>query len=354
MGRREVDVDYLKARFHNELGDEANLYVERGQVCIRGRNWDPEVVLQSMSANTYEEVFKEWLEDRKQDLLGKATLIVERFEQVDRFAALKATYQRGAVIPFIGAGLSQPSGYPGWSKFLFRLRQQTIIPEGEFVSQLARGEFEEAAQALSDALGAGFNEEVENAFGVDRELFGPVQLMPYVFSSAVITTNFDSVLKRCYDNAAESFSETIPGHEAQELPRFLGANQRVLVKIHGRALSGIGRVLTGSEYNAMYGDGKLMPLIVQTICSRALLFMGCSLTVDRLLAEIQRFVETNGHDRVPRHYAFLPAPESEEDRLARKGTLSQHNIYPIWYPAEEHDDSIEALLYRLADGVVDL
>lgn len=248
--------------------------------------------------------------------------------------------------------MSESSGYPGWKNFLVRLRRQTTISEDQFLAQLGRGEYEEAAQSLADALGVGFNEEVENAFGVDRELVGPVQLLPYVFDTAVITTNFDSVLKRCFDNAGRSFEETIPGHEGQELPRLLGLNRRLLVKVHGRAMSGVGRVLTAAEYDAAYREH--LPSVVETFCSRPLLFLGCGLSVDRLLSEVRRFVAAKGHDRVPRHYAFLSSPESEVARIARKAELTNFNIYPIWYPNGEHDDSIEALLYALADGVTEL
>ena len=345
-------MEYLKESFHDELCNESNLYVQDGKIIIRGRNWAPEDILQAMSEEVYKDVFKEWLADRKQDMLGRADSIIQAFDQADRFAMLKAAFKRGAVVPFVGAGMSESSGYPGWRKFLLRLRGETAIAEDDFIQQLGRGEYEEAAQRLADALGVGFNEEVENSFGVERNVFGPVQLFPYVFDTAVITTNFDSVLKRCYENVVQPFAETIPGHEAQELPRFLGANQRVLVKIHGRALSGKGRVLTKTEYDAAYGNN--MPHIVQTICSRTLLFLGCSLTVDRLLLEVKRFVETNGHDHVPRHYAFVSSPATEDARRKRKTELAQFNIYPIWYPSGEHDDSIEALLYLLSDGVVAL
>lgn len=346
-------MEYLRACFHDELSSEANLSIdEGGQVSIRGRHWRPDEILQAMSPAIYSEVFEEWLDDRKQALLGAAESILKSFEQLDRFETLKGTYKRGALIPFVGAGLSESSGYPGWKSFLLRLRKQTAVPEDQFLAQLGRGEYEEAAQALADALGVGFNEEVENAFGVDRDLVGPVQLLPYVFDSAVITTNFDSVLKRCFDNADRAFDETIPGHEGQELPRLLGVNRRLLIKVHGRAMTGVGRVLTANEYDAAYGEH--LPAVVEAFCSRPLLFLGCGLSVDRLLSEIRRFVETKGHDRVPRHYAFLSAPESEDARIARKSELAQFNIYPIWYPPGEHDDSIEALLYRLADGVVEL
>lgn len=347
-------MEYLRRQFHDELGYEENLRVENGRVYIRERYWTPEDVLQAMAKDVYEEVFQEWIQERKLTLIGQAEEILERFEQKDRFAVLKQAFKRSTVTPFIGAGLSIPSGYPGWTSFLCRLQRHTNIADELFRGLLAQGKYEEAAQLLADALGVAFNEEVENAFGVERELKGPVQLLPYIFNTAAVTTNLDDVLKRCYENAQEPFSETIPGTQADELPRYLGAGQRILVKMHGKGTSGVGRILTASEYQAKYEQDGVIGRVIRTICSRTLLFIGCSLTVDRVLLALKSFVDAEGHDKVPRHYAFLETPAEEQNRWATRTRLAECNIYPIWYPEGEHDESIEALLLKLAEGVVEL
>lgn len=343
-------MEHLRIKFHEALGSEANLYVRDGQVFIQGRNWAPEEVLKAISADNYEEIFKEWLEDRKQDLLARADAFLAEFEQEDRFTALRSTYLRGAVSPFVGAGLSQPSGYHGWTSFLRRIRRQTAIPEADFEDLLRQGHYEEAAQRLHDALGVQFDEEIENMYGNERPIVGPVQLLPRAFSSTVFTTNFDSVLKRCYEDYRTPFSDTISGAELRELPRLIGANQPVLVKLHGKATSGRGRALTSHEYDSAYSDESPLRQAIECMCGRTLLFLGCSLSFDRLIAEVRAHIETKGHQNCPRHYAFLAAPDSEQERITRKKELAQCNIYPIWYPQNEHDDSIEALLYKLMEG----
>ena len=79
----------------------------------------------------------------------------------------------------------------------------------------------------------------------------------------------------------------------------------------------------------------------------SLLFMGCSLTVDRTLMALQEHVKKVGHANLQRHYAFLPAPDSETDRIARQQLLVDYHIYPIWYPQYMHHESISALLLKL-------
>jgi len=347
-------MEYLKSLFDEELGSEENLYVDKGRLHIREMHWSPKEVLEAFGPEAYEEVFYNWLADRREQLLAKAEEILDQYEQRDRFSMLKAAFKRDAVMPFIGAGLSISSEYPGWTKFLHKIRRQTDVQEERLRSLLEQGDYEGAAQELADSLGVAFNEEIENAFGCERELRGPIQLLPYIFPSAVATTNFDDVLKRCYENAKRPFSEIVSGADADELPRCLGSGRPVLIKMHGNSNSGRGRILTKTEYETAYVQNGMLQSVVQTLCARTLLFIGCSLSVDRLLTAINAHVSAKGHDRVPRHYAFLAAPAAEEVRRTWRTALANCNIYPIWYPGGDHDDSIEALLYFLADGVVEL
>jgi len=81
-----------------------------------------------------------------------------------------------------------------------------------------------------------------------------------------------------------------------------------------------------------------------------LLFLGCSLTVDLTLTCIQEYVNEEGHDHLPKHYAFLAEPDLDEERIQRQKKLSECHIYPIWYPQDAHDESIEALLVKLREA----
>jgi hypothetical protein len=76
----------------------------------------------------------------------------------------------------------------------------------------------------------------------------------------------------------------------------LGAGRAVLLKLHGRFTTGVGRVLKTREYDAAYGQEALLTRVIAVICSRTLLFLGCSLSIDRLLSAIRSFVGNEGHD----------------------------------------------------------
>ncbi|MEC9413089.1 MAG: SIR2 family protein, partial [Pseudomonadota bacterium] len=143
--------------------------------------------------------------------------------------------------------------------------------------------------------------------------------------------------------------EELLGPVAEELPRALGENKRVLVKLHGKANSSRNRILTKDEYDKHYHDEQALESVIEAISNRTLLFLGCSLTVDRTVQCLARIVARRGHEHVPRHYAFLKLNEGE-DRLARRDQLAEANIYPIWY-TDDHDESIEALLEKLSEGL---
>lgn len=341
---------HLKPMFADALAQEQNLFVDKGRVHIRNKHWAPDEILEGLlDSDAYNDLFLDWVQERKEELIESANTILSEYGLQDRFGRLKEVYARGAVVPFVGAGLSVSSGYPGWTAFLKQhIREATINPD-EFDLLLRAGQYEEAAQRLADALGPAFNEAVENAFGRSRDISGCVQLLPHVFDSCVITTNFDDVTKRCYEAAGKPFTEELSGEHSRELPRKLAEGKRILLKLHGTSTSPRGRILTAAEYQQHYADSDELQRAIEAICSKTLLFIGCSLTVDRTLTAMKSFVQANGHDNIARHYAFLPMPGNDEEKNARRDALVACNVYPIWYPAGAHDESIEALLLALMD-----
>lgn len=342
--------EHLRPLFKEALSQEQNLRVDRGRVCIRYMHWAPDEVLEKMlEPSALEEMFGDWIQERREELIDSAKAMLNEFSLEDRFGKLKEVYARGSVVPFVGAGLSVSSGYPGWTAFLKQHIRETAIDPAEFDQMLNAGQYEEAAQKLADSLGPAFNEGVENTFGRSRDISGCVQMLPHMFDSCVITTNFDDVAKRCYEAEGKPFSEELSGEFSEELPRKLAEGKRVLLKLHGTSTSARSRILTSSEYDRHYGEGNQLQRAIEAICTRTLLFIGCSLTVDRTLSAMKELVQAKGHDNIARHYAFLPVPNSNAEKIARRDALMECNIYPIWYPAGTHDESIEAFLVALME-----
>ncbi len=258
------------------------------------------------------------------------------------------------IVPFVGAGLSVPFGYPGWRNFLIEIAKKVDIEK--LISELlVAGQHEEAAEALISARG---RSDIENAYGdhklKGKSLQGAVSYLPCLSTGPVVTTNFDHVLEKAFEQAGSHFEYVIWGSKADITNKALTQSLRVLLKIHGDVTDRTDRVLTKSEYEAVYGssDGPnidpSMPLskVLRTIlASRPVLFVGCSLNQDRTVRVLKHVVQ---NFESVEHYAVVEQVSSRSEFLARNRFLSDHNIHPIYYPKGRYS-LVETLLSYLAD-----
>src|SRR5262249_2039790 len=80
---------------------------------------------------------------------------------------LKVVRRSAGLIPFVGACLSQPFGFPQWGPFL-RAQAQRVNALPEINKRLDGGEYEEAAEDLQDALGTrAFEDAIQRTFRTD-------------------------------------------------------------------------------------------------------------------------------------------------------------------------------------------
>jgi hypothetical protein len=260
------------------------------------------------------------------------------------------------VIPFVGAGLSRPLGFPLWTEFL----QQEALAAGigpKIQQRIERGEYEEAAEALQAARGIRrFEDAVQRVFGRDESRQGrtryAVDLLPQLTRGPVITTNFDRNLEHVFANAQSAFTSRACGGQVSTAVDALNAGTRLLLKLHGDYVEPQSRVLTLQQYAAAYGSAnpadidferplpRLLRLLIQ---SRPLLFLGCSLNSDRTIQVLGRV--TREYPELA-HYAVVERPAEDDEFQRRDRFLSDHCIRPIWYPTGRHD-ALPILLEKL-------
>lgn len=106
-----MTIVFLKSLYNDSLDIE-------GDIEIAGLQIKRSRILLELEPDTYDQSFFEWQEERKQISLERADVILNMFDNSDRFERLKAAYKTRSIIPFVGAGMSAPSGYPGWTEFL--------------------------------------------------------------------------------------------------------------------------------------------------------------------------------------------------------------------------------------------
>jgi hypothetical protein len=207
---------------------------------------------------------------------------------------------------------------------------------------------------VHDDLGAAlFNEKLEAKFIHTKPLVGAVNYLPILFpKQSVITTNFDPVIERIYETAKDKvpgFDMVKSGRSLAEVLRQMAGGSRLLIKLHGDCRQVAERVLLKTEYDAAYADvGVVKNFFNKVMFGQSLLFLGCSLSVDRTINSMQEVVKQYGPDALPRHYAILEL-KAADDPVARSKFLSKANIFPIWYPEGEHDESLEALFLKLME-----
>lgn len=337
-------MEFWRSKYHEYLNAE-------GAVTIVGSEFSRSRILSELEPETYSLSFGDWVESRKQ------TLTEFLFDQIfetrgnkDRFLALKKAVSYEKVVPFIGAGLSMPSGLPSWTAFLWQVQGESHVQETELNSLLQFGNYEQAAQLLYNDLGGNlFNKHLQECFDQQTIIQGSVNLLPIVFPKQnIITTNFDKFLESLF-KTNQGFDQVLSGSGLEEAFRLMSQGGRFLCKLHGSCDVITNRVLTETEYEESYVKTGLLKRFLERIAiGNSLLFIGCSLTTDRTIKILEELVNENSGLSLPQHYAFLEL-NTDTDKVERQKTLAKANIFPIWYPEGEHDESIEALLLALVD-----
>jgi hypothetical protein len=323
-----------------------------GSVFIGETEFLPVEVLRS-DPDAYQAEFNAWLGDvwvPEQKERRNQLLIL--YGNARRYVDLRQAIARRQVVPLVGSGMSASSGLPTWCELLRRIHKFTKIDEAQLDRLLDASAFEEAAELL--ALGTNsnlLNERVKHDLRVDdfEIINGPVRLLPVLFPDLVITTNLDDLLEQHYRRCDREFTHVLAGSELARYRQIRGPTERFLLKLHGDCRRASSRVLLKAEYEAAYAPGRLireeLTLLYRTHC---LLFLGCSLGPDRtvqLVAEV-----ASGDKNMPKHYAVLAVPDSDEKRIDRENFLTERGIYPISYDGT-HDEAIMALLAGLLEDV---
>ena len=337
---------YLDILFQEYLNEK---YGEKdGQIYIEGYGFYCSDILAS-DIEAYKQAFEEWKNNRIDELIEKAKNMLQKFNINSRFNALKRQYKNGKLNLFLGAGISIPSGYKSWTDMLFYLQSHTNKISKEKMNQLIKeGKYEEAAQLLYDKLGATrFNELLENEYNLDKgEIKGSVNFLPLAFQeSHIITTNFDNIIKNVYEDNELKFDEIILGFEEEEIVKLLNNENRLLIKLHGRANNPKKRILIQEEYDKFYNENNLN-ISLEKIMHNSLLFIGCSLNTDRTIKSMIKITKEN--PSLVRHYTFLQLNEYDNKEEIEEH-LAKANIFPIWYD-DDHNESIEAFLLLLTKG----
>lgn len=307
-------------------------------------------ILQKFDEPVYDDLYEQWKIENKKELLRLNS-------SLDNFKQLISVIRKKKVVPFIGSGLSASSGYETWTKFLTTLANEAN--ELERVEQLLNDNlYEEASEYLMEKLGKeNFNSKVDLKFGSPiGKIQGIVNDLPKATNGTIVTTNFDKLVETAFLNNGIRL-DIIHGNEDKEFHRCFVSGDNYLLKLHGSINDTKSRVFTKTEYEEAYLlDGELdfnKPLpenLSKIYLNSTLLFLGCSLENDRTLQLFKTIKEQYGERKIPRHFTIISAPETKKELVEREKFLTEHMIFPIWYPYQEYDklnEIFELLLYEI-------
>lgn len=350
-------MDFLKPEFEESLSITSN---SDFSVSIGRFTYSSIEILKNSGDQAYDQVFKDWIrEEWIPSRIERKNEILEFDSNYSRYQELKRIIENNNCIPFIGAGMSCPSGMPTWANFLKSLCDRaTGITQVELEALLKQGDYEEAASRLLDSMPARlFDEQFNSKFSIYNSYNpqGPVRLLPLLFKSLVITTNFDQVIEKVYGSQDLQFQSILYGNAVGDFRRTVAVGERCLLKLHGRHDRISGRVLTREEYDRFYSEGaSSREEVVHIFKTGGLIFLGCSLYQDRTMRLLEEIAERDHN--MPNHFALLKLPLNGDKTLnndefvIREHFLAAKGIFPIWYGGN-HDFDIEAILVGLLEDL---
>jgi hypothetical protein len=317
---------------------------------------DPSKAFYAGDKEAYQQAFKEYRENRRNEVLNK-TYLCEQFaddhwfeRNVRRFDQLVEQLEAGNIVPFVGAGLSKAGGFPTWEDHLRSQGRTAGINTARIEELLARGEYETVIDEIEGNRGRDvFTQEIRDVFSRTGTLTDTTLLITELFTDTVITTNYDRLIEQAFDNGTKNAFQVINGINALAEP---DPDRVSIIKLHGDIRTPGRCILSKSQYDHAYGNGgtdltrPIPKLLDYHYKNSSLLFLGCSLNNDRTVQVFRAIKQKLGDTLIPQHFAIEPAPESEQALSDRNAYLVGLGITGIWFEKDQFE-CVEAML-RLA------
>lgn len=254
----------------------------------------------------------------------------------------------GAVVPFVGAGVSASAGFPSWKDHLRQQGKTANIDMAYIEELLVSGAYETVLEEIEAVRGREtFIQEIRDEFSRSRTIPDVVWRISELFSDTVITTNYDRLIEQAYDTGEEGKVQVINGLSALDKP---DPKKITVIKLHGDIREPKRCILSKNQYDEAYGSGSLnmdkpIPkLLAYHYKNSSLLFLGCSLSNDRTVQVFRKIKEGMGEEGEPmQHFSIEQAPESLEEIAQRNAELAKLGITPIWFEKERYE-FVESIL----------
>lgn len=314
----------------------------------------PSKALFSGDRNGYDEAFQEYREDRRRETLGESCFREQLGDDhwfqlnAEHFNQLVELMYAGAVVPFVGAGISASGGFSTWKDHLRHQGKTAHIDSAHIEALLASGAYETVLEEIEAVRGREvFINEIRDEFSRSGTIPEVVWRISELFTDTVITTNYDRLIEQAYDTGEESKVQVINGLNALEKP---DPKKITVIKLHGDIREPKRCILSKNQYDEAYGNGSLnmhkpIPkLLAYHYKNSSLLFLGCSLRNDRTVQVFKTIKDGMGEEaETKQHFSIEQAPESLEEIAQRNAELAKLGITPIWFEKDRYE-LVESIL----------
>lgn len=265
---------------------------------------------------------------------------------------IRAIQSRRCVV-FIGAGVSQASGLPGWKSLLSDLinwckSEKIVLSKKTVINQsLKKNELLEVAEEIKSQIGG------ENLRRYLSEVFHDPLIRPSKSQEILaeipfagrVTTNYDKLHESAYLEKCKTSLTVMTHRQAAELSAALREGKDFLVKAHGDIDQSDTIILTSSDYRELIHGNKKYQVFFQSLFStKKVLFVGCSLADPDFRLFLEELKTTfQGH--VETHYALLPAQQYTPLKL--KSLQDEFGICALEYAATKGHPEVLYFLERL-------
>lgn len=267
---------------------------------------------------------------------------------VDHFIQLVDLMAAGAVVPFVGAGISASAGFSSWKEHLRHQGKTAHIAAERIEELLAAGAYETVLEEIEAVRGREvFINEIRDEFSRNPTIPDVVWRISELFTDTVITTNYDRLLEQSFETGEAGRVQVINGLNALEQPN---PKKITVIKLHGDIREPKRCILSKNQYDEAYGNGSLnlhkaIPkLLAYHYKNSSLLFLGCSLSNDRTVQVFKKIREDMGEEEeTKQHFSIEQAPETLDGIAQRNAELAKLGITPIWFEKERYE-LVESLL----------
>jgi tetratricopeptide (TPR) repeat protein len=288
---------------------------------------------------------------------------IDAFGQENRaaYSRLVEALSQGNVFGFVGAGLSQPLGYPLWREFLEQLRASILERSPSYNQQMQTldnvDDLPVRAKRLKAILQPGdFDELVRKTFGPRTPPFSETheRLLDLPLRH-ILTTNYDCSIEAALANRSTTMRSCVleDYDVSSKVTEHFDGPELLCIHVHGVVDHPSGLVLTLDDYNRLYEhDRRPSSILKSLLATRQALFVGFSLLDEDALSPF-RFINSLYNRETPRHFALVGVDGN--DGNARRITYNdRYGINPIYYSSSDAHRDLDVVLCHLRNDVTEM